>query len=92
MTDIAITSMEPDHYGVQVTEGDTTTSHRVQVPVSLLDDMALDGVEHEQLVRESFEFLLEREPATSILESFSLDEIPRYFPEYYDELRLRLGR
>lgn len=45
----------------------------------------------ERVVRASFEFLLEREPASSILPEFSLDVIGRYFPEYEDELRRRLG-
>jgi hypothetical protein len=34
------------------------------------------------LVVRSFEFLLEREPASSILSSFELSVIPHYFPEY----------
>jgi hypothetical protein len=37
------------------------------------------------------EFLLEREPPTSILSEFSLDVIPRYFGEYDAELRRRLS-
>ena len=41
-------------------------------------------------MRESFEFLLEREPASAILPVFSLDVIPNYFPEYKDELPGRL--
>ena len=45
----------------------------------------------ERVVRVSFEFLLEREPAASILPEFSLDVIGRYFPEYEDELPRRLG-
>lgn len=36
----------------------------------------------EDLVARSFEFLLEREPATSILRRFDLSDIRRYFPEY----------
>lgn len=36
----------------------------------------------EDLVTRSFEFLLEREPATSILRTFDLSVIRRYFPEY----------
>lgn len=44
----------------------------------------------ERIVRASFEFLLEREPASSILPEFSLDVIGRYFPEYEDELPRRL--
>jgi hypothetical protein len=42
-------------------------------------------------VRESFVFLLQREPPSSIMGKFSLDVIARYFPEYYDEMRRRLG-
>ena len=36
----------------------------------------------EELVRRSFEFLLEREPPSSILRSFDLSVIERYFPDY----------
>ncbi|HEV2414594.1 MAG TPA: hypothetical protein VGX27_07280 [Candidatus Dormibacteraeota bacterium] len=39
----------------------------------------------EDLVRRSFEFLLDREPASSILRRFDLSVIETYFPEY-DEL------
>jgi hypothetical protein len=91
MTDIDITPMEPGHFGVQVTEGDTTTSHRVSVPQGMLDELNLPGVDPERVVRESFAFLLEREPNTSILQEFSLDRIASVFPEYYDELGRRLG-
>ena len=36
----------------------------------------------DDLVRRSFDFLLAREPPSSILRSFDLMEIGRYFPEY----------
>lgn len=42
--------------------------------------------------RESFRFLLEREPNTSILSSFDLPVIGRYFPEYEREIRERLAK
>jgi hypothetical protein len=86
-----ITAMEPEHYGVQLREGDTTTSHRVRVPPALLDELAIAEVEPELVIRETFGFLLDREPATAILSEFALDDIPRYFPEYYDELLTRLS-
>ncbi len=41
----------------------------------------------EDLVARSFEFLLRREPASSILRRFDLAVIQRYFPEYDRELR-----
>jgi hypothetical protein len=83
--------MGPHQFGVQVTEGDTTTSHEVTVPESLLDDLGLVDADEERVVRESFEFLLEREPATSIMKEFSLDVISRFFPEYSEELTRRLS-
>jgi hypothetical protein len=41
----------------------------------------------EDLVARSFDFLLRREPATSILRTFDLAVIERYFPEYDKEFR-----
>ena len=90
MSAITIAAMEPGHYGVQISEGDTTTSHRVAVPDALLDDLGLNGVDPELVVRETIGFLLDREPATSIMGQFSLDQVPGFFPDYYDELRARL--
>ncbi len=46
----------------------------------------------ERLVRETFTFLLEREPRTSILARFDLPVVERYFPEYPDEIQRRLSR
>jgi hypothetical protein len=42
------------------------------------------------LVEKSFEFLLERESNTSILSSFDLPVIGRYFPEYESTIRKML--
>ena len=82
MADIAITPAEERTYDVTV---DGTSHHRVTVPDRFGDE------DLERVVRISFEFLLEREPASSILSEFSLDVIGRYFPEYDDELARRLG-
>jgi hypothetical protein len=50
-------------------------------------------VTREELIRRSFEFLLEREPKDAILRAFDLPVIARYFPEYEAEIgrRLRAG-
>ena len=48
--------------------------------------------DHDRLVRETFEFLLEREPRGSILPSFDLSVVRRYFPEYDDEIQARMAR
>lgn len=91
MDGIRITPSGAHEFGVEVTEGQETTSHHVIVPKSLLDEWGLDEHDAETVVRESFAFLMEREPASSILPEFSLAIIPRYYPEYRDELPERLG-
>lgn len=90
MSEVRVTGMGPGQFGVQVREGDVETSHRVTVSELLLDDLGVAEGEEEELVRETFAFLLEREPATSILKEFDLDAISDFFPEYLDELRRRV--
>lgn len=82
MADISITPVDERTYDVTV---GGTSHHRVTVPTQFGDG------DLERIVRISFEFLLEREPASSILPEFSLDVIARYFPEYDDEMPRRLG-
>jgi len=55
-------------------------------------DQLAPGVDPHELVRESFCFLLEREPPESILSRFDLPVIERYFPGYGSEIRRRLKR
>lgn len=88
---INIIEMEPEFFGVQVAEGDVTTSHRVRVTDGFVDDLQLGDVDRARIVDESIGFLLERVPTTSIPEELELDDIVDEHPEYYDELRARLA-
>jgi hypothetical protein len=96
MTDVAIPIVlcEPSEAGwhCTVTIGDDAgaTTHEVSVDRDTLDDLA-PGTPPEDLVRASFEFLLEREPRESIMRSFDLPIIGRFFADYPDEIRRRLG-
>jgi hypothetical protein len=67
------------------------TAHEVAIPQGYLEKLGLAGVAPARVIEESFRFLLEREPNTSILRSFELPVIARYFPEYEREIRRRLG-
>ena len=89
--EILVTPVGDGEFGVEVVEGENRTGHRVRVPPAMVDDLGLGETDPATIVRESFAFLLEREPATSILGDFELDRIADYFPEYYDELRTRLA-
>jgi hypothetical protein len=69
---------------VVVDQAGSRTEHRVRVGPGDVDRWGTGGdrSEVEDLVRRSFEFLLEREPPSAILAEFELPVIRRYFPEY----------
>ena len=90
MADITITSRGPREFDVRLRGREDETSHHVTVPQDLVEELGLPEDDLERVVRESFEFLLEREPASSIMPEFSLDVIARYLPEYSQELPRRL--
>lgn len=91
MPQISIEEQPDGTYKVDVSTGQERTNHVVSVPKDAITRLGADKVTPEELVRASFSFLLEREPPTSILRNFGLDEITRYFPEYPGEIRRRLG-
>jgi hypothetical protein len=91
MAEVTITEVERGAFHVEVVEGSETTSHRVVLEDDFLDEAGLDAVEREVVVRETFAFLLEREPATAIMSEFGLDTVARFFPEYVEELTRRVG-
>jgi hypothetical protein len=74
---------EADGYRCAVDVSDPRgTSHHL-VHVSRKDfDRWRRGRSPEELVRDSFAFLLERESKESILKEFDLAVIQRYFPDY----------
>jgi hypothetical protein len=88
--DLSVVRDGPRTFVVEVHD-DTVTRHLIEVPPFLLEELGLGSDDGELLVRESFAFLLEREPATSIMSQFSLDVIEQYFPEYRKELGRRLS-
>lgn len=72
---------------VRLTDERGTSEHHVHVERADLERLAPGAIEPEDLVRRSFEFLLEREPRTSILHEFALPVIGRYFPEYDEAIQ-----
>jgi hypothetical protein len=77
-------------YHVTINQGSTKSTHEVGVSPLELAKYAGKATA-ERLVEASFEFLLEREPKESILRTFSLSDIERYFPEYPKQLRQLLS-
>ena len=65
----------------------STTTHTVTVTDQSLTDLTDNNVTKTHLLEFSFKFLLEREPNTSILSSFDINLISKYFSDYNGEVR-----
>jgi hypothetical protein len=72
---------------VTVTDRGSSRQFEVTVTAEELAGLDPDNPEPHDLVLRSFEFLLTREPKESILRSFGLSVISRYFPEYERDIR-----
>ena len=86
---IEVTKQSDETYSVTVS-GKRTTQHQVTLTNDYYQKLTGGKVSPETLIERSFEFLLEREPNTSILGQFELPVINRYFPEYEREIGRRL--
>lgn len=72
-------------FDVTVEEGDRST-HQVTLDPPYFERLRRDEEDPEAFVRRCFEFLLAREPKESILGSFDVSVIARYFPEFEKEI------
>ena len=83
---ISIKKLSDDVFEVTVAKTSTTT-HTVTVSDQSLTNLTDNKVTKTQLLELSFKFLLEREPNTSILSSFDINVISKYFSDYRDKVR-----
>ena len=83
---ISIKKRTNDVFVVTVANGITTT-HTVTVTDQSFTDLTDNNVTKTQLLDFTFNFLLDREPNTSILSSFDINVISKYFSDYKDEVR-----
>jgi hypothetical protein len=67
------------------------TEHGVSIDRDTLAGLAPMGTTPEELLVASFRFLLEREPRESIMRSFELPVITRFFGDYQSEVARRLA-
>lgn len=74
---------------VTVSESGSHSEHEVSVGRDELERLAPGSGDPDALVEASFAYLLEREPKESILGSFSISDIERYFPGFGQEIRTR---
>ena len=78
---ISIKILSNSEYEVTV-KSKTVTTHIVTLSDEVHKKLTKEKVTKEELLDFSFKFLLDREPNTSIMSSFELTVISRYFSEY----------
>lgn len=91
----SVVSVNPEgdrRFRVEVEGSGANTVYAVEIPEGLAEQLGWGDGPEADLVRASFDFLLEREPPGSILRQFSLEVIGGYFPEYQTEMRRRSPR
>jgi len=84
---IEVRKTNSDEFAVTVEESGGKTEHTVTLDDDYYRDLTQGNMTKEELVKRSFEFLLERESKESILSRFNLKVVKRYFPEFESEIR-----
>ena len=84
--ELLITELSKDKFEITV-KADKLTKHVVSVTDQMLLNLTNNKISKEELLNFSFNFLLEREPNTSILSKFDIIVISKYFPEYTNKVR-----
>ena len=78
---VEVNSIGDDDFLVKVS-GATSTEHRVTLTDAYWEQIWNRRLPKKDVIARSFAFLLEREPNSSILRTFDLPVIQRYFGEY----------
>jgi hypothetical protein len=68
------------NFNVRVEE----TNFNVNADKLYVHMLAGNNIDYSEFIKKTFEFLLERESKESILKSFDISIIKKYFPEYED--------
>ncbi len=84
---IKVKKKNADRFLVIVDEENSKTEHAVELDDEYYQKLSGGKITKEELIKKSFGFLLEKEPKESILSSFNLKVIKRYFPEYEEKIK-----
>jgi len=78
---IIIKELSPNAFDVTI-YSNTETNHQVTISDNFITEYQIKNLTKKEILEQSFKFLLEREPNTSILRKFDIEVIANYFPEY----------
>lgn len=89
---IGVKKKNSQEFFVTVSEKNSSTEHAVTLDDEYYENLTQGEITKEELIKRSFEFLLEREPKESILFKFNLRIIKNYFPDFEREMGSNLKR
>jgi len=84
---IKIKKKNEQEFLVTIEEKGSRSKHEVTLDDGYYQNLTDRKITKEELIKKSFEFLLERESKESILSAFNLKIIKNYFPEYEDRIK-----
>lgn len=87
---ISVSHIEEDLYQITV-QGQRPTVHEVRMTQADYRTLSGRRCTHEWVLVQTFQFLLEQEPNTSILPVFDIMDVERYFPQFREVLECRLA-
>jgi len=85
---IKVERKSQNEFLVIVTEGSSSTKHNVTLDEEYYQKLTKGRISKEELIEKSFVFLLGRESKESILRTFNLQVIKRYFPAYEHSINI----
>lgn len=86
MADVEVLRVADERFHVTVRGDDGETQHDVTAKMTDVERLGSPYGSAEEFVRACFEFLLAREAKESILRTFDIRDIMRYFPEFEREI------
>jgi len=84
---IEIKKKSDQEFMVSVEEGETRTDHTLTLDDAYYRYLTNGEISKEELIKRSFEFLLEKESKESILSKFDLKVIKNYFSDYEEKIK-----
>jgi hypothetical protein len=79
---ITVTRQDENTFQVTVEEEGSSSTHTVTLDDKYHKKLSGNIIPKEELIKKSFEFLLSRESKESIMSSFDLKVINKFFPEF----------
>ena len=86
MRDIKVERVDNQNYSVSVEDFE----YKVTLTENYWRELTSGKISKEELIKKSFEFLLEREGPESIIKEFDLPLISHYFPAYEETIKKSL--